>query len=99
MPVSFDRFKRVLFNSVTPELYNARKNKCIVAIDAAKKFVEDHNSFSDETKTKANISLANLEKRLAAADELAKKNIKSACENLEKVKKRGKGTSQSFAIF
>jgi len=99
MPVSFDRFKRVLFNSVTPELYNARKNKCIVAIDAAKKFVEDHNSFSDETKTEANISLANLEKRLAAADELAKKNIKSACENLEKVKKEARALPSHLQSF
>lgn len=90
MPISFDRFVRVLSGNVSKELYNVRKKKCETAIDAARKYVTDNNGFKAETKNDAHFALTNLEKRLAAADELAERNLKTACSDLEKIKKEAR---------
>ena len=83
MPVSFDRFVRVLTGQVSEKLYNVRRDKARAAMQAVASTIKE---LSPEVKGQVETQLNKLVMSFNAAEKLAKRDRKQACAELETVK-------------
>lgn len=89
MTLTIDRFKRIFNGTVSPDLYEVRKEKVQEALEQLKTATQTLKDAKGPAQVLTQTALT-LELRLTQADKVAKTDVKKACEQLNPVKKEAR---------